>query len=201
MSSKKLNDIIGNSDIYLIDQIAKERYGSTDNILDAGTGGGRNLYWFYNNDYPVWGIDKNAEYIDYAKQVYPDRADNFIHCEISNTPFSDNYFDHIICSAVLHFANNALHFKKMFAELIRILKPEGSLLIRMASNIGIQEHVRYIENGIYELGDGSERFLLTKNLLQEVMSTHQLSFLEPLKSTNVNDLRCMSTLVIQKNKD
>ncbi len=85
----------------------------------------------------------------------------------------------------------------MFAELVRVLKPGGSLFIRIASDICAKNNITHIENGIYKLGDGTDRFLLTKKLLQEVMEIHSLSFLEPLKTTNVNDLRSMSTLMLQ----
>ena len=70
----------------------------------------------------------------------------------------------------------------------------------MSSIIGIEEKIISIGNGIYQLGDESYRFLLTKELLSELMREHNLSFLEPLKSTNVNDLRSMSTLLLQKNQ-
>ena len=198
MNTKKLSDIIGNSDIYLFDQILKERYNQKDKILDAGVGSGRNLYWFCNNNYDIWGLDENPESIHFVNQIYPERANNFIVCEISSTPFQDNYFDHIICCAVLHFAKSVSHFKEMVAELVRILTLGGSLFIRMASNVGIESYITPIENGIYKLGDESERFLLTNELLLEIMNIHQLTFLEPLKSTNVNNLRCMSTLVLEK---
>jgi len=198
MNTKKLYDIVGNTDIYVLDQILKDRYDPTDKILDAGIGNGRNLHWFYHNHYDIWGIDRDANYIEQTKKMYARKEDNFITCELSSMPFEDHFFDHIICSAVLHFANNRKHFMNMLAELIRVLKPNGSLLIRIASNIGIKGYVTHIENGIYSLGDESERFLLTKELLEGFMDIYKLSFLEPLKSTNVNDLRCMSTLVLQK---
>ena len=108
-------------------------------------------------------------------------------------------FDHIICIAVLHFAENTSHFKTMFAELVRILKSKGSLFIRVASNIGLEKEVTKISEGVYLLPDKTKRFLLTKPLLETVMEEFKLSFLEPLKTVNVNDKRFMTTLVLQKN--
>ena len=56
---KELKNTIGNTDIYLIDQILKERYTPKDIILDAGCGSGRNLKWFYDNGFGphVFGPD------------------------------------------------------------------------------------------------------------------------------------------------
>jgi SAM-dependent methyltransferase len=193
-----LKQIIGTTDIYLLDQIVKSRYTYGESILDVGCGNGRNMHWFYNSDFDIWGVDKDPEVIEGVKKLYPRLSGNFKIAQLPHLSFKDDLFDHVICSAVLHFANNKGEFLNMFSELIRVLKPGASIFIRVASNIGIEDKISLIENGIYKLGDGTERYLLTRELLQEVIETHSLSFLEPLKTTIVNDLRSMSTLVLQK---
>ena len=50
MESLKLKEIVGNTDIYLLDQILKSRYQQEDKILDVGSGKGRNIHWFYHNN-------------------------------------------------------------------------------------------------------------------------------------------------------
>ncbi|KAA3639802.1 MAG: hypothetical protein DWQ02_03050 [Bacteroidetes bacterium] len=86
----------------------------------------------------------------------------------------------------------------MFSELVRVLKPGGCLFIRMTSNIGIEKQVIEIKSGVHNIPDRSIRYLLTKNKLRELMKLHRLTLLEPLKTVNVNDVRCMSTLMLQK---
>jgi len=86
----------------------------------------------------------------------------------------------------------------MIAEMVRVLKPLGSLFIRMTSDIGIEDKVQPVYDGVYNIPDGSRRFLLTRTLLDDVMQTNGLSFLEPLKTVNVNDVRCMSTVVLAR---
>jgi hypothetical protein len=86
----------------------------------------------------------------------------------------------------------------MWQEMVRILKPGGSLFIRMASDIGIENRVKPAGSGVYLLPDGSFRFLLTRDLLTSLLDIFPLGFLEPFKTTNVDDQRCMSTLVLQK---
>ena len=190
---------LGQTDIYLIDQILKYRYKLHDKILDAGCGNGRNMQWFLQNNFNISGIDICKEAIDILKNVYPALpADRLLVSAIEETIFKDNYFDHIICSAVLHFANNTAQFKKMIAELIRILKPGGTLFIRMTSDIGIENKVQLIADGVYSIPDGSKRFLLTKTLLADCLLQHNLKFIEPFKTVNVADIRCMSTLLLQK---
>jgi len=200
MSIKSLKESVGNIDIYLFDQLLKERYKSTDNILDAGCGNGRNLYWFYQNEFKIYGIDKDPGSIAYLSTLYPNSKDNFTISELNNISFEDNFFDHIISNAVLHFANNTNHFKVMFGELVRVLKVNGSLFIRMTSDIGIESKVSEISKGVYNIPDGTKRFLITKELIYQIMEKHHLSFLEPLKTVNVNDIRCMTTLVLKKGR-
>ena len=193
-------DQIAQTDIYLLDQIMKGRYNATDKILDAGCGEGRNMHWFLQNDFEIYGTDINEAAIAQLKSANPDLTAERLHvAPVEKLPFADNYFNHIISSAVLHFANNTKHFKAMLTEMVRVLKPNGSLFIRMTSDIGIENKVKLISDGVYIIPDGSKRFLLTKTLLTECMQENNLSFLDPFKTVNVDDLRCMSTLVLQKN--
>ena len=194
----QINQIIGNIDIYLIDQIMKGRYHNSENILDAGCGGGRNLHWFYNNGFTIYGIDEKEDHIEVIKKRYPRKVNNFSVSKVEGLIFQNDFFNHILCNAVLHFAENESHFLKMFSELIRVLKPKGTLFIRVASNIGLRDKIKHISNGVYNLPDGSIRFLFTITLLEKLIESNTFKLLEPLKTVNVNDLRCMTTLVIQK---
>ncbi len=195
---KDINQILGKTDIYLIDQIVKGRYQNSDVILDAGCGQGRNLHWFYNNEFTIYGIDANEDNIEKLKKIYPKGVNNFSVSKIEELNFKDDFFNHIICNAVMHFANNETHFIKMFDELMRVLKSKGTLFIRVASDIGIRDKIKHISNGVYKLPDGTNRYLVSKTLLKKLNETNTFKLLEPLKTVNVNDLRCMTTLVIQK---
>lgn len=201
MNSNSLQELVGDTDIYLLDQIMKGRYRQTDKILDAGCGTGRNLQWFLKENMQVYGIDQNPDSITELKKAHPELAVNrFQNCPVEQLPFEENFFDHIISSAVLHFARSTSHFNNMLAEMIRVLKPGGSLFIRMTSDIGIEHMVKLIEDGVYIIPDHSKRFLLTRSLLSDIIQQHSLSFIEPFKTVNVDDIRCMSTLVLQKEK-
>ena len=86
----------------------------------------------------------------------------------------------------------------MFKELLRILKPSGSLFIRMASNFGLENQVVINSKGIYELPDGSTRFLLIQEILDNLLQNEHINLLETIKATIVHNKRCMTTLVLQK---
>jgi len=195
MDYKTTFDALGNVDIYVIDQILKGRYQNGQSILDAGCGKGRNLKWFYKNDFEIFGIDADSEFLANAKKNFPEAASNFTVGTLDNLPYGENSFDHILCCAVLHFAESKTHFTAMFSELIRVLKPDGMLLIRMASNIGLDGNapeITYKENG------QKGTYYLTRERIKQLIGEFNLTVLEPLKTTNVQDERAMTTLVLQK---
>jgi len=194
-----ISALLGSTDIYLIDQLMKGRYNPEDVLLDAGCGAGRNLHWFISNGFDVYGADKNQNGIEQLKEEHPTLPPSrFVVAPIETLPFADNFFNGIICSAVLHFAKSEEQFFAMMKEMLRVLKVGGSLFIRTASNIGIEDKIVLLQNGVYALPDGTKRFLLTRPLLARLLQQFSLSFLEDFKTVNVNDVRCMSTLVLQK---
>ncbi len=196
-----LSGYFGNIDIYLFDQILKERFNPKMRVLDAGCGGGRNIVYFLRDGFEVFGTDQNEDAIfavqNLAEQINPDYpSENFKVANVEKMPFDDNYFDVVISSAVLHFADDETHFNLMFDEMWRVLKPNGILFARLASDIGIENLVENVSGRRFILPDGSERFLVNEKML--IDKTNELGgvFLEPIKTTNVQNLRCMTTLVL-----
>ena len=197
-----LREMYGNIDIYLFDQLLKGRFDNCKTILDAGCGNGRNLFYFLRNGYEVFGVDPNPDAITAIRQLSATLApknppENFAICNAEDMPYPDAMFDLVISSAVLHFAKDDHQFDKMLQAMFRVLKPGGYFFARLASDIGLEQLVTPLGNNRYLLPDGSERFLVNeKKLLQY---TNQLGVLyEPVKTTNVQNLRCMTTWCVQK---
>ena len=113
-------ETIQNVDIYLLDQILKGRYLKEESILDAGCGFGRNLQWFSKQNFDLYGVDINEVTIKEIESFYPNI--NLSSQKIDDLPFSNEKFHHIICSAVLHFATDEIHFYKMFHCRPKVLK-------------------------------------------------------------------------------
>ncbi|MVN92323.1 methyltransferase domain-containing protein [Mucilaginibacter sp. HME9299] len=198
-----LQQTFGNIDIYLFDQLLKGRYDNCQKVLDVGCGGGRNLIWFLQNNYEVHGIDPNPEAIENVKQLSAHLAplnslQNFEVGVAENLPFADGSFDLLICSAVLHFASNHEHFDNMLRSMWRVLKHGGYLFVRLASNTGIENLVQHTGGGRYLLPDGSERYLVDEERLLNYTTELGAYLHEPIKTTNVQNLRCMTTWCLQK---
>jgi tellurite methyltransferase len=197
-----LHETYGNIDIYLFDQLLKGRYDGLKKILDVGCGSGRNLPYFLRNGCEVFGIDTSQQAVETVKQLSAELApnnsiENFMVCAAESLPYDDATFDLIICSAVLHFACDERHFYDMLSSMFRVLKPRGYFFARLASDIGIEKLVRPLGNRRYLLPDGSERFLVNEQILRKY--THEFGELyEPIKTTNVQNMRCMTTWCVQK---
>lgn len=104
---------------------------SAGHLLDIGTGTGRfipTLLNAFRYDYArITGIDTDSRAIEKANQQYStDRNINFLTMDVERLQFDDLTFDTVCISNTLHHlptSTNAL------AEAIRVLKPEGLLLI------------------------------------------------------------------------
>ena len=204
MDIQSLNKELGNIDIYLLDQILKGKVPKNAKILDAGCGEGRNLKYFLNNQYDVFGIDHNRDAIRMIQFIlrsnYPGvQKENFQIGELNNLPYVDKMFDYVICSAVLHFVDSHDHFWELISELTRVIKLNGILFIRMTSDIGLNGHKQLNKKGNFQLPDGSIRYLLTKDNISRLMLKFGFDEIEPIKTVIVENARCMTTLVLVKN--
>jgi len=200
---QNLQQLYGNIDIYLFDQLLKGRFDNCHKVLDAGCGGGRNIVYFLRNGFNVYGIDPNPNAVEAVKQLAKDLAPalpstNFTVAAAEDLPFDKADFDLVISSAVLHFATDKNHFDSMLKSMWRVLKPGGYLFARLASDIGIETLVQSRGNGRYLLPDGSERFLVNQQILLDYTGSLGGRLFEPIKTTNVQNLRCMTTWCLQK---
>ncbi len=203
MTQLNLRQWFGGIDIYLFDQLLKGRCTPTMRVLDAGCGDGRNLVYFLRAGYDVCAVDQAAEAIarvrSLAAQLAPQLpAGNFRVEPVEQLSFADASFDLVISSAVLHFARGAAHWQQMLAEMWRVLAPGGIFFARLAATISIEQLVLPLGQGRFHLPDGSERFLVDEQMLTAATHTLGGEWLEPLKTTNVQNLRAMTTWCVRK---
>jgi SAM-dependent methyltransferase len=190
----------GQIDIYLFDQLLRGRVTPGMRILDVGCGHGRNLVYFLREGYDVFGVDADARAIEAARRLAASLPnDNFRVEKIEAMSFPDAFADVIISSAVLHFARDDDHFRAMLHGAWRVLKPDGLFFCRLASSIGMEHQVRRIAGRRFLLPDGSERYLVDEARLYTLTEDLGGHLLDPLKTTVVQNQRCMTTWVVRKN--
>ena len=200
--SAAIRDLFGDIDIYLFDQLARGRLDHRRRVLDAGCGDGRNLRYLLAHDYDCHGIDRDPGAIarlrrDAQSLGRADAESRFIVGGGESLPWSDQTFDAVISSAVLHFADDRRHFELMVAELWRVLAPDGLLFARLASTIGL-EGFDVLAGQRVRLPDGSDRFVVDEAILLELTARLGGHLADPLKTTNVQNQRAMTTWCVLK---
>jgi tellurite methyltransferase len=173
-----LQDQFGPIDIYLFDQLLRQRIVPGMRVLDAGCGAGRNLVYLLRAGYDVFGSDADPASIEAVRRMAAQLAphlpsENFRVEPVEHMSFPDRFADVVISSAVLHFASDDAQFDAMLRDTWRVLRADGLFFCRLASSIGMEQLVQLSS----ELGG---------------------ELLDPLKTTIVQNQRCMTTWVVRK---
>ncbi len=199
-----LQEHFGQIDIYVFDQLLRGNITPDMRLLDAGCGYGRNLVYLLREGFEVFGMDADADAIDHVRQLSVSLgtrlpAENFYYAgPIHQLPQTDGFFDVVLCNSVLHFAQSQRHFHAMLAELWRVLRPGGLLFCRLGSRIGMDfPRVPGQANHFY-IADGSEWFLVDEAMLLQLTARLDAVLVDPLKTTVVQNYRCMTTWVLRK---
>jgi SAM-dependent methyltransferase len=196
-----LQEQFGQIDIYVFDQILRGNIRRGMRVLDAGCGYGRNLVHLLREGCEIFALDANREGVEHVRNLsrslgtgLPD--ENFQVGLIEQLPFPDGFADVVICNSVLHFARDEEHFHAMLSETWRVLKPGGLFFARLGSRIGME--FEQVADGRYLIGDGSEWFLVDEEMLLELTEEMDGVLVDPLKTTIVQNYRCMTTWVLRK---
>ena len=198
-----LQEQFGPIDIYLFDQLLRGRIAPGMRIFDAGCGSGRNLVYLLQSGVEVFATDADPGSIDHVRQLAATLSpalskENFRIEPVEHMSFRDGFADVVISSAVLHFARDHVQFSAMVEEMWRVLKPGGLLFARLASSIGMESRVQPLSDGRFLLPDGSQRYLVDEERLLTLTEHLRGRLLDPIKTTIVQNQRCMTTWVVQK---
>ena len=199
-----LQDQFGGIDIYLFDQLLRGRLVPGMRVLDAGCGSGRNLVYLLRSGYEVFGIDADPGSIRTVRELAARLApklppENFRVESIEQASFPEHFADVVLSSAVLHFARDDRQFDAMLRGTWRVLRPDGLLFCRLASSIGMEQQVKPIAGRRHRLPDGTERYLVDEALLMSLTGELGGELMDPLKTTVVQNQRCMTTWIVRKN--
>ncbi|HEY4906289.1 MAG TPA: class I SAM-dependent methyltransferase [Candidatus Acidoferrum sp.] len=196
-----IQELFGEIDIYVFDQILRGNIASGMRILDAGCGYGRNLIFLLREGAEIFAIDANPKAVEHVRQLskslgpgLPDA--NFQVGRVEQQPFPDDFADVVLCNSVLHFARNDAQFHAMLAELWRVLRPGGLLFCRLASRIGMD--FEPMGNGLYDMPDGQAWYLVDEQKLMTLTASMKGVLVDRLKTTIVQNHRCMTTWVVRK---
>lgn len=191
----------GQIDIYVFDQILRGNIAPPMRVLDAGCGYGRNLVYLLRTGCEVFAVDADPEAVAHVRALAAELApslpaNNFRVSAIEKIDLPDNFADVLLCNSVLHFARDDQHFLAMLEEMWRVLRPGGLFFCRLGSRIGMD--FPRLRGNIFHIGDGSEWFLVDEASLLRMTERMNAVLVDPLKTTIVQDFRCMTTWVLRK---
>src|SRR3954470_3797864 len=110
----ELQNQFGQIDIYLFDQLLRDRVSPGMRIFDAGCGFGRNLVYLLREGYEVFGVDAEPSAVESTRRLASRLPpDNFRVERLESMSFPDSFADVVISSAVLHFARDDQEFQGM----------------------------------------------------------------------------------------
>lgn len=98
-------------------------------VLDAATGRGDFIHVLKKNlgSYTqIIGVDASEKQVDQAQKHFPENDVEIFRMDLEDLQFAGGLFDLVSISSSLHHLEN---LKQVTAELLRVLKPGGTLLI------------------------------------------------------------------------
>lgn len=104
------------------------------NLLDLGCGSGR--HFLKKDGLRIYGVDFSEKMLDLAREK---SIKNELNTELKlmnseEIPFKDNFFDNVICIAVLHCVEIQEQRIKLLREIKRVLKKSGRAMIQVWSD-------------------------------------------------------------------
>lgn len=97
-------------------------------VLDIGCGNGRNML-YRNYELDMYGIDNCQEFVKLCHSKYL----NVKYSDMTYLPYSDNFFDNIICIASFHHLYTHERRVSALQEMKRVLKNGGEICLSVWS--------------------------------------------------------------------
>lgn len=102
---------------------------SKEKLLDLGIGTGLASINFSKVGLKVYGLDNSDEMLNICRNKSFTEELKLHNLLESRIPYSDGFFNHIICSGVFHFLSD---LENIFSEVIRLIKEGGIFAFTIA---------------------------------------------------------------------
>jgi predicted TPR repeat methyltransferase len=113
-----------------------EYVNSHDCLLDIGIGTGLASQSFAKVGLEVYGCDGSTEMLKVCESKAFAKELKVFDLQKIPLPYSDSFFDHVICCGVLHFFSD---LETIFMEVLRVIKPGGIFAFTIAAQTTDEE--------------------------------------------------------------
>lgn len=111
--------------------------------LDAATGKGEFINVIkssFRSYAQIIGVDSSEKSVAYAEKVFPENDIEIYRMNLEKLAFENNHFDTVTIANSLHHLEDP---KKVFVELLRVLKPGGLLIVTEMYKDGEQSEAQH----------------------------------------------------------
>ena len=167
-------------------------------VLDAACGEGYGSYIISNFADTVFGIDISNEAIEYARAHYKNSNLEYFCASINKIPLNDNSVDVVVSFETIEHVNADLQ-KEFLAEIKRVLKPNGILVIstpdkRVYSDMRNFNNIYHV-NEMYkeEFKLFIENYFLNVTFFRQGIDNKRLGVIEYDKDVELNEVKLVNS--------
>lgn len=118
--------------------ILKNKEKKSLRILDVGCGPGIFTKFLYKRGYRnIQGVDFSDNMVKRARRESKNKKIDYQVAEITNLPFSDRFFDIVLCFGVFQYLNSKEDQKHALSEIERVLKKDGLLFFSTLNSLSL----------------------------------------------------------------
>jgi ubiquinone/menaquinone biosynthesis C-methylase UbiE len=167
----------------------KQKSGASLVALDLGCGGGRHTELLIKLGFSTHAIDLNPLMLKCTKnRVGVKSLKTLKRASITKLPFSDNIFDAVVTTGVLHQAKNIIEYQVAISELSRVLKGGGIICLNIFTSTKLDSTYRRNKDAFsYQTKEGLDMTLLSKELFYEMMAWYGLKLEQEISEDFVQE--------------
>lgn len=126
---------------------------SQKKAIDLGCGGGRHTELLFTLGFDVYACDVNPEMIKSTiarmKNKFPSYTEKIVFGDVVSPPFTNNYFDVIVSTGVLHQVKSLKDYEKAIFNLSRLIKPGGIACLHIFTNKTVDPSLTEISPNVF----------------------------------------------------
>jgi len=170
------------ADPRIVDFLGRATLPAGLRVLDLGCGGGRHSELLASRGYEVCSVDVNPAMLETTRTRLGklSLSADIREGSITSIPYSDESFGLVVTTGVLHQAKTTAQYGEAMAELNRVMKPEGPVLLNVFTNGVWDDTYTVTSDDGYSVvtQEGLDMTLLPRDTFVDMMADNGFELLE-----------------------